>query len=308
MGWLSKNEPQKEKEYVKKTHFSSFYRWIHDFLHYLHEEMRLSREWATHLHEKTRQLEENHAKHIDETKKTIVHTKAWIDYLHQKTEKSTKEIEKTKEMLLTIYEQHKETIKIIDEIKQENIRLKRMLAEHLKKDMTPSVTEGVTNSVTLTQKPVTSTKIIEIRGEEKEEKQEINVSHKMTQSDTMTEKNQEKESIFEDKVYINIEKINKKQSTGKGPREEQPSEWGAIGSLKNLNITEKRVLYLLLHEQKPISYQTIAEKLEMNYSTVKNTIYRLRKQQIPILDYLNKQGEKEFYLPQNLKIALKNKQ
>jgi predicted transcriptional regulator len=294
-----------EQTYLKKAHFFSFYSWAVEFFKKIQEEGELVKSWIKHLHDKTERLESMHHNHRDEVKRDIKEVQEWIYNAYELNKNTRKDLEKTQELIKILYQQHKDTLEILNDLKQENKRLKETITNFVSQSVTRvshSDTDSVTKSVTVTQKNDFSTKNREKTQGDIGKNSDTRVSQavtQMTRSDTddteMTQKSIRKTEISKSTAHKRIDKRNHEEA-------------GVIAKLGEINMSEKRVLYLLIHSQKEMTYQTISEKLDMNYSTVKNIIYRLRKRGFPVKDMVTKRGEKAFYLPENLKIALKTRE
>ncbi|MFH1133876.1 MAG: hypothetical protein V1735_05260 [Nanoarchaeota archaeon] len=71
-----------------------------------------------------------------------------------------------------------------------------------------------------------------------------------------------------------------------------------------LSPSERDVVRVLVHSPEPLDYHALASKLGLNYTTVKNLIYRMKKKGFVIRNRLNAQGEKEFFLDQMFRIRV----
>lgn len=73
---------------------------------------------------------------------------------------------------------------------------------------------------------------------------------------------------------------------------------------KPLSPTEKRIVKVLYENTKPVTYSQLSKAIGLNYGTVKNIIYGLRKKKICVEDQVTPEGEKEFFLPHKVKVEL----
>ncbi len=73
---------------------------------------------------------------------------------------------------------------------------------------------------------------------------------------------------------------------------------------KPLSSTEKKVVKVLYETDKPLTYSRLSKAIGLNYGTVKNIIYSLRKKKIGVEDQVTPEGEKEFFLPHKVKVEL----
>ncbi|MBU0980866.1 MAG: hypothetical protein KJ709_08745 [Nanoarchaeota archaeon] len=71
-----------------------------------------------------------------------------------------------------------------------------------------------------------------------------------------------------------------------------------------LSPSEKALIMVLYTEPIPSSYHSIASKLGLNYTTVKNLMYKAKKKGFVIKSRLNEDGEKEFYLDKAMRIKV----
>ena len=77
-----------------------------------------------------------------------------------------------------------------------------------------------------------------------------------------------------------------------------------IESLRDFSSSEKQVIWALYGAERPKTYEQIAAQTDLNYGTVKNIIYKLRKKGFGVSDQVTPDGEKEFFLLQKEKIEL----
>ena len=73
---------------------------------------------------------------------------------------------------------------------------------------------------------------------------------------------------------------------------------------KPLSSTEKKVVKILYESEKPMTYLQLSKAVGLNYGTIKNVIYSLRKKSFGVEDQITPEGEKEFFLPNKIKIEL----
>lgn len=73
---------------------------------------------------------------------------------------------------------------------------------------------------------------------------------------------------------------------------------------KPLSSTEKKIVKVLYENDKPMTYSQLSKTIGLNYGTVKNIIYGLRKKKIGVEDQVTPEGEKEFFLPHKVKVEL----
>lgn len=77
-----------------------------------------------------------------------------------------------------------------------------------------------------------------------------------------------------------------------------------LESLHDFSSSEKQVIWALYDAERPKTYAQIAQETDLNYGTVKNIIYKLRKKNFKVSDQITPDGEKEFFLLQKNKIEL----
>ncbi len=287
MGLLSVFGKDEEKQYVKKSHFYSLYKWTADIFAHFREEGVHMREWLSSLHERTNRMEEEHRTHRKATDETLSQVRTWITYLHRNSEKTKEDFEKTKEVLRELYQNHRATVALLEDMRREHAELQRQVTQFVSQSVTKSVTKSVTDDA----KSVTATR------KEQGGEQEGPISCDTLVTQNVTHMTQEEQRVTQD--------VSQKEEKRK-----DPAAAGAVAmasQIPDLNISEKRILYYLLNQPQAQTYQTLADKLEMNYSTVKNIIYRLRKRRFPIQDTINRHGEKEFYLPESVKLVLRSR-
>ena len=100
--------------------------------------------------------------------------------------------------------------------------------------------------------------------------------------------NIQKEHLKEEKAIIKEESIPLKM----------------IARKEELSGSEQLILNELYSGNKPLTYSELAQRTKLNYGTVKNAIYRLRKKNIEVHDQKTPEGEKEFFFTDKVKIEL----
>lgn len=87
-------------------------------------------------------------------------------------------------------------------------------------------------------------------------------------------------------------------------KKETPASLNNIARKEELSGSEQLILRALYSADKPLTYSQLAQETKLNYGTVKNAIYRLRKKNIEVHDQKTPQGEKEFFFTAKSKIEL----
>ena len=77
-----------------------------------------------------------------------------------------------------------------------------------------------------------------------------------------------------------------------------------LREIQYLAASEKKLVYALYNAEEPITYRSLADIMNLNYSTIKNIIYRIRKKGINVESVVSSDGEKEFYLSENARLYL----
>lgn len=77
-----------------------------------------------------------------------------------------------------------------------------------------------------------------------------------------------------------------------------------LNFIQQFSGSDRLVMDILYKADKPLTYYALAEKTKLNYGTIKNIIYRLRKKGLEIFDQKTPEGEKEFFLPTRVKIEI----
>ncbi len=77
-----------------------------------------------------------------------------------------------------------------------------------------------------------------------------------------------------------------------------------IARKEDLSGSEQLILRALYSADKPLTYSELAQLTKLNYGTVKNAIYRIRKKKIEVHDQKTPEGEKEFFFTDKSKIEL----
>lgn len=77
-----------------------------------------------------------------------------------------------------------------------------------------------------------------------------------------------------------------------------------IARKEDLSGSEQLILRALYSADKPLTYYELAQMTKLNYGTVKNAIYRLRKKNVEVHDRKTPEGEKEFFFTDKAKIEL----
>lgn len=113
-----------------------------------------------------------------------------------------------------------------------------------------------------------------------------------------------KKEIKELKQLLMVKKAEKvpeivKNEINKDQRVERMLTFSA-----EISDSDRAVVNILFNADKPLTYFSLSELSNLNYGTVKNIIYRLRKKGIDVKDRKNPEGEKEFFLTDKAKIEI----
>ncbi len=273
---------KKVDKYLHKKHFHSFNEWVQDFLNYLHKESDQAKTWLNHLHERTTAIEKSHFETKLATEKDIRALKEWVSYLHEAKKEAETKLAHSKRVLRDMQSQQEETLQILKEMHEKHDELQSKMSDLV----TQSDTASDTRSDTVTRHSSEA------------------ASNRHISSDTVTRNDTESDTAVTQPVTQSDTSQTRDTPRGKSQVQEDGDTINIVKALKELNLSQRKALYLLINEEEAISYDRMAKKLDMNYSTVKNLVYRLRKKGIPILDNMNRRGEKEFYVAKRHKIAL----
>ena len=264
MGFFSKKEQP-----MTVSRFAHFKDSVYETFSHIKQDLSHQRQWVNYLHKLHSALRFSHDQHKDVTIKNIDDMKRWIVYLNKRMERQEKYMKEVSEYLKSNHEvqkQHHEHIskkvqtltstdteKILDELKDKIDRANMMTKEQM---------QGLENRQNTYQEHI----------------EKLNDKHSLALKtiDKLQKRHEESQKAIQKLQERHNETLSNVDRLQEGIADIRSKPAPLISS-ESLTNPEQKLLNLLMNEQNPVNYATVAEKTGNSINTVRVIMNNLKK-------------------------------